>query len=612
MLRKRGLILLGIVLGIVIALMLIFTDTWLEHRIEHAGDSIVGAKVELDGFDFSLIGLHIKWEKLQVTNPDHTMRNMVETGFTEFNMETWPLLSGRVIIDNIEMSDFRTNTKREKDGALPKSYQKRMERHGGIIDKTIARLSDQVSTHISMDISDVTEQLNVDSLMNLLDIKSVEKIDSLQSRLKAKYNHWESRLTDLNYQDDIQEIKQNLESLNTDQLETVDGIRNAIETVTQTRDSIKQIADEIQNTKKDLESDLKQARDTLKRVDDWIASDYQRAKSLAQLPDISAQNISRFLFGDKVVNQFNQYAGYMATAREYLTKFKRDNTPAKKSPPRMEGQDIHYATENPRPKFWIKRISLSGETGGELPLSGEVHNIVSDQKTIGQPTKFQVASQPESGTRFSLDGVLNYMGDSPEESFDLNYSNFSLKNSHLSNSPLFPSEIDAGKGSIEATLNIGGELLKSTIDFQAHQLQYSLNKLESNSRLASMLQSVLSGINSLNLTTQINSDSSNLNFSLNSNLDDVLQQNLKSTLVNKIEHAQEEIRSRIEAKVSDNRNQLQSLVSNQEKQLRQQIEQYDSQSAEAQKLVDKKIEALRSKLEEKAKGDALDQLKDLF
>ena len=120
MFRWKGIIFLAVLAGIFILLTIIFTDAWLEHQLESLGTSAVGAKVEIDGFDFSFSGLHIKWERLQVTNPKKTMKNIVETGHCEFNMEFWPLLSKKVIIENVQVSDLQSDTDRETDGALTK------------------------------------------------------------------------------------------------------------------------------------------------------------------------------------------------------------------------------------------------------------------------------------------------------------------------------------------------------------------------------------------------------------------------------------------------------------------------------------------------------------
>jgi len=612
MIRWKGFIFIGVVLAVVIGITLIFKDSWLENRIENAGSSTVGAKVEIDNLDFSLTGLHIRWDRLQVTDPNNTMQNLFETGFTEFNMETWPLLSGKVIIDNLELSGFQTNTEREEDGALPEPSHQDGPSEPGFVDRTLSRLSNQVSSNVSTNISGFTQQLNVDSLMEMVDIRSIEKIDSLQSSLVQQYNQWDDRLSNFDYQDDLRQIESNLRQLTAQQLQSVSGIRNAITTVTETQDRIEGIIDDIESTRDDLVSDLQAAQTDLNAIDNWITEDYQRAQSIARLPDIAAGNISRFLFGDKVVNQFTRYTGYVGTARSYLGRLKANNEPTKERPPRMEGQDIHFFTRNARPRFWIKRISLSGVTGNQLPLAGEVNNIVSDQRLIGETTNIRVESLPESGTSFTLDGTLDYMNDTPRESFNLSYAGFSLVNNRLSNSSLLPNEIQAGNGTLEATLDMGANSLYSTIRFDSRNLRFGMSEANTGNQMTQIIQSIIAEVSALDLTAQIVADSSDLNFSLNSNLDDVLQDNLRSTVLREIERARNEVRSRVDAEVEKYRRQLESVIEERETELRAQINEYSQYADEVRELADEKIAVLREQLEQQIEDEGLDRLRNLL
>ena len=54
--RWKGLLFLFFLLGLFLAISLIFADSWLEAKFEDLGTSIVGAKVEVDGLDFSISG----------------------------------------------------------------------------------------------------------------------------------------------------------------------------------------------------------------------------------------------------------------------------------------------------------------------------------------------------------------------------------------------------------------------------------------------------------------------------------------------------------------------------------------------------------------------------
>ena len=76
MFRNKGIIGLGIVLAFFILISLIFSDIWIENELENMGDQIVGAKVEIDNLNLSFTELNLSWGRLQVTNPENTMKNM--------------------------------------------------------------------------------------------------------------------------------------------------------------------------------------------------------------------------------------------------------------------------------------------------------------------------------------------------------------------------------------------------------------------------------------------------------------------------------------------------------------------------------------------------------
>jgi len=79
--RWKGIIFIVVLFAIIVILSLIFTDRWLESQLEDTASGLHGAKVEIDDLHFSIFGPVLSWEKLQITDPNNTMKNMVESGF---------------------------------------------------------------------------------------------------------------------------------------------------------------------------------------------------------------------------------------------------------------------------------------------------------------------------------------------------------------------------------------------------------------------------------------------------------------------------------------------------------------------------------------------------
>jgi len=118
--RKRFWLVVLIPSIIFITVIYFFINGWIESGIEYAAEEAVGAKVEIDNLSLSISPLGIEWEKMQVTNPSDTWKNLFETGTVKFSMDIGQLLRGKYIINEIEVENFILGTQRKTDGAIDK------------------------------------------------------------------------------------------------------------------------------------------------------------------------------------------------------------------------------------------------------------------------------------------------------------------------------------------------------------------------------------------------------------------------------------------------------------------------------------------------------------
>ncbi|MCD4693647.1 MAG: TIGR03545 family protein [Calditrichales bacterium] len=610
MFRWKGVIFLAVLAGIFFVLSLIFTDRWLESKMENTGSSIVGAKVEIDGLDLSFSGMNLSWNRLQVTDPKNTWTNIIETGKCEFNMEFWPLLSKKVIIENFQISEVRSNTERETDGKIPKQKQPSKP---GFIGKTINRLSDKVTDSASMQFSGYTQKVNIDSIMQLLDIRSIKRIDSLQNHLTQQYDDWQKKLAQMDLQKDFKHIEADIKSINVKKIKTIPQLQKSLKTADGAKNSIDSLTKVIQTTKKNLLTDLNSSKSSLTQVDDWINEDYERARSMAKLPDMSAQNIGRMVFGSQLINQLNKYLGYADKAREYSAKLKSDK-PEKEEPPRLKGQNIYFYNKNARPDFWIRQIKLSGETTNQIKIEGTILNIVSDQRTIGKTTDVDITGTREDGAALDFNGVFNYLEEKPSEKFNLKFAGFSLAHTKLSDSKFLPNQVEKGVGAVESSLNLTGENIDGKIIFAANKLVFDFAGKPKN-KFDKIVQSIVQKTNKVDFVAKIKGRKDDLKFTLNSNLDDIFARNLKSVLNKEIEQAKQKIKSQIDKQVNKYREQLNQVVKKNEDQLKSELKKYERMLNDKLKMTDakkKEIEGQIDKEKSKVEKELKNKLKDIF
>ncbi len=605
--RWKGIIFLVILVVVFFIATMIFTDQWLEKSIENTLSPMVGAKVEIDNLDLSLTDLHIKWDRIQVTNPRNTMTNLFETGSTEFDMEFIPLLSGKYIIENIKVIDIRTNTPRETDGRLEHIE----ETKPGFIGQTMINLKEQVERNVGMEFLEAKQKVNVDSILKLLDIQSIGQIKSLYTDLEGKYNRYQQILTENKILEDAKQVETKIKSLDLNKMKTVADYQRGLTTLNSVYTTIDSLEKYVNKTSKEITSDVKSIASDAGQVDDWIKADYDRAMAKAKLPQLNVENMGRLLFGDMLINRFNQYLGYVATARTYSDKFS-GGTPEKESPPRMKGQDIRYSSIQDRPKFWIKQVEISGQTEDGIGLGGNIKDIVSNQKVIGKPTIFDIHGGKTDKINVALEGRLDYLTEIPAESFQLNYAGFSMANTRLSNSRLLPNMIKAGAGGILTSVSINGENIDGSVRFSTKNLVFAQDSgNEPKTKVEQIIQSIISGISMVEVTASIRGRSDKLAINIQSNIDRIFAERLKEVVGQEIQAAKARIKNEIDKRVDEQRNRLNALVAEKEAYIQQQIQKYDQALKDVNVLADAKKEEIDKALA-KQTGDLEKKVKDII
>ncbi len=594
--RWKGIIFLVVLIGIVVALSFLLTDRWLEKQLEKTGTAIVGARVEIDRLDFSLFGLHMRWDSLQVTNPKNTMKNILTTGQTEFDMQFGPLLKKKVIIDNIQMINVTSGTDRTTDGKVEKK-KKVKEAKPNFISKTVDRLEADVAAAPAWQLDDFSKKVNIDSILQFLNITSPGKIDSLQNNLSTTYEKWDSTFTAVTWEKDFNFLKSRATSIKPDELQTLDGLQSAYKTLDQINDKVDSLETFVTSARKDFSNDISATAGQIGQVDDWIKKDYENALAQAKLPSINKENIAQFIFGGKVVGQATQILGTVNMVRGYAEKFKSDK-PKKEKPPRFKGQTIYFTKQQALPNFWIKTINLSGHTTRGLVIGGQLENLVSDQKIIGQPTTFDIKGQRGDGANLDFLGEFNYLGESPMEKFSMAMNALPLSNVKLSDSPMLPQKLNKGLGDVKASLNVGHNSLSGDLTFVAQKIDFDFGEQPSEKMFDKTVRKILQSASTIDLEVSLKSDEDHTKLGLDSNLDELFAKELQNIVGEEIQAARDKIEATVEEKVTKVKSDFDAYVTKQTDALEAEMKKYEDLLNEQKELVNSKKKELEARIEE--------------
>ncbi len=618
--RWKGIITLMILVIIIGIISILFIDRWIESGLEKTGQAIVGAKVDIHGLDLGLSPLSIEWQRLQVTDPDRTMKNVIETGRTAFKLNVPALLRKRIVIDEITLADVQSGTEREYDGALPKKKSKKKKDKPGLFDKVKAKLDHRIDQLpvMQFDMSQVKRKMNLDSLFVLVDLKMVGRIDSVKTDIQKTSGKWDNFYRSFQPEEDLKSIRAEFASIEPEKIKTLPELYSALKKVQSAQKKLNTISETVQTKHKEIKTDFDRFSSYGKAVNGWFREDYQKVLQKAKLPDLSVTNIGNILFGGTVIRQVNKYIGAVQTVRKYMPK--KSDKPKKEKKPRMTGQNIHFVDHHRWPSFLIKKIHLSGQTGSSdqnpgLILQGEAQGVTSQPWVYGQPTLIDIVGKKADQRAISMNANLDHTTEISRDRFQVRFQNVSLNNVEIQKSRYLPQKIQKGKADIDCVVQF--EEAKYTIRFDvvSRGLTFDFSEIQSVNQFEKIVRDVIRRMDVITLQTTIRGDGDDLTLKMDSNIDERISQELKRIGAKALADAQNRIKARIQKTRQEKEKELDQLYQEKRGQIEGIIEKYEKE-VETQKMIvlgkiekiQKDIEAKKSKEEDKLKNQAKDVL----
>jgi len=579
--RWKGFIFLAVLVAIFAVISIFFMDKWIESGLESMGEAIVGAKVEIDNLRFSLIDLSIEWQRLQVTDPDH----------------------------------IRSGTPREYDGALPKKEEPPEKGdEPDVFDKIKDNLKQEIERLpvMNFDLDNIKRKLNLDSLIVMADLKIVSRVDSAKTDISVTTEKWETFYKGFHPDDDLKKIKSDFSTVDPKQIKTLPELLSTLDKVKSARNTLISLHDTVTLKHNEIHADFDRISAYAKDVDDWFKEDYQNVLKRAKLPDLSVRNIGKILFGKTIVNRVNLYLGYLQTIRKYMPK--KSDKPQKETPPRMAGQIVYFPDRHGWPKFLIKKVHLSGQTGAseEQPgvvMSGDAAGITSQPWIYGRPTTIDLKGIQADKLSGIFAAVLDHTTETSSDSFNILIENKSLNNMDIARTPYLPSKISKGRADFNSIIRFEEKNLLAQLDVKAHGLDFDFSQIQTTNKFVTIVQEVISSLDLITLHTKISGKADNLDFKLDSNLDELVSQKLKSMGTKALTDAQNKIRARLNKIRDEKLDEANKIYQAKRKEIVDKIDEYKNQLDEQKANIEAKIKEIEDDIQERKQKEEA-KLKD--
>jgi len=520
-----------------------FVDGWVKYLIEEAGTEAVGAKVELDAADLSLFPAGLTLSRLQVTDPKEPMTNAVEMAKVTMGLDGLNLLRRKVIVEEMTLAGVRLGTPRATSGATHEVSSQEEEPGMFSIDLP------------SLEIPDVKKILEQE------DLETVRLIETLKADLNREKETWESRLKELPGKSQLAEYKQRVKKLKEAKKGGLEGILGGVGEVQSLKQDIEKEIASLNGAKKEFEDKVTLLRTRFDQIKTAPQRDIQHLKAKYNLSPQGLANMSQTLLGSQIGSWVRQGATWYERAKPFLEGAQAlgggEAGPEVHKPLRGKGVDVHFKEAHPLPDFLIRKthVSVNLDVGD---LAGTVHNITTDQPTLGHPTTFTFSGEHLKGVKsIALEGALNHVvPSSSKDHMTLQAKGYELSNLVLSKDNKWPVALTSGLGDLQMDAEIAGDGLTAKGGATLKSLQLSAGKEGDTNPLRKALTSAVTGISQLSLQADVKGTLEQPAVSLSSDLDRILQKaagNMVNELAAKFGA---ELQSAISAKIAEPMKQL--------------------------------------------------------
>lgn len=622
--RKKFVYIVLVPAFVFLAILYFFLDGWVESGLEFAGESLVGAKVEIDDLRLTLIPVGIEFSRLQVADPRDTWTNTVETGSVAFAMDFDQLLRGKFIIETMEVNELIVGTRRSTDGSLgrpppPESPFSDSTQFGAPLAAQSGKIAKEKEAAAPMfDLSLLRAQLNVDSLLDTKNLRSARHLDSLERQINQASEQWRAALADIDRsRARAAEIEQIVKGINVNELKGIDKIVAAIKSVSEAYGGVKEITETFTTHKQSLTEGVNRLSASVRSIDDVVREDYQRLVAAAKLPDVGMRGLAELLLGNDVLSEANKYLAWVDFAKQNIRN--TSSKPENEKPSRSVGQTIHFSDDQTHPKFWIKKILVSGGTDRErnpeyFYAMGEILNVASDQRITGVPITVDLTAEQGRGTTAAFTASLDRTKDLPVDTYKATLNGVPISAMQLGRSDFVPSKITNARAGFLVQAIVPGNRFDADAQIALRGITVQFERDPRNT-VERLVRDVLRSITEFGVKIRLWTEGGPLKVAFETDLDNLLAERTRRVIGEEVTRIRNDLKAKLDEKIRAKRTQVEVLLNGKRGEVLSRLQTYENQIKEKLAVVENKkaeLENEKKKQEDALKKKAGDVLKGIF
>ena len=329
-----------------------FAETLLKKGIEEGGGLILGAEVNLEAVELNYSPLSVTLINFQATDAEQPAYNLFSFNKMSADIALWQYLFGKVIVDDLVLTELRFNEKRLIVGEVYEEHvdddvleKENESEEGSLLPAMASSLPDVNNVLDDKNLLTAKQAVALKSTYYAEEKKLLALKKSLPDEKKLRYYEAElKKLTEMKVNDinDIKLLKAKYESLKT-QFKTDQKL-------------VKSAKEQVKTSKELLAKEI--ALMKLAPAKDW-----EYIENKYQLESIDNEDFAHILFGSQARSYYQKAEKYYLKIKPYISSDDEQGDQSlgegNEKPGLIEGRFIDFTQDEPLPDVLIKNAELS-------------------------------------------------------------------------------------------------------------------------------------------------------------------------------------------------------------------------------------------------------------
>lgn len=474
----------------------------------------------------------------------------------------------------------------------------------------------------SFDIDKIKRELKIDSLLNPNNLATYRRIDTLKKQIQDASTQWKTTLDEIDKtKSKLADIESRVKSINLGNIKTLQAANDALNNAKSIYNTANEVKTTFNDRKSVLTDGVNKFSGSIKDLDDLVTQDYRNVMSMAHLPDLSMKGIAEMVLGKDVLKKAYDYLGYVEMAKSKIHN--SSDKPPIETPKRFKGQDIYFPVERSYPKFWIKKILISGGTDkAQDPqyfyAKGQVLNISNDQRLSGFPITIDLMATKGGTTTLSLGASFDRRKALAVDNYKAQLAGLPVKEMSIGQSDFLPSKLTHAIADASIIVVVPGNQFDSNTRITFNNLNFVFHR-DPSGIVERIVRDVLTSIKGFNVNLRMWRNENKFDIAFATDLDDQLTSKTKQVIGAEVAKIQNDLRNKLNAKIAEKRAELEKLYNEKKELVMGKVKEYESQVNEKLAMVDTKKKEIENRIDQEKKKQtdevtkkAKDALKGLF